>query len=564
MGRHSSGRGRPRPVVLVGLLVVVALVGWLGVTLVRGWVGPSCENPVTLDVAAAPEIAPLVEQFGKRVADDQAAGDENACYRVAVAAEDSTSVAEALAVSDSGALPDVWIPESTMVLRRAQAKGAFDGQVSGTSIASSPVVLALTDDTAGALGWPDKIPTWADVLATPAETAIGIPDPARDPVGTSAMFGVRTTTQTTPDPDAALTSTLRRISANTRPLAADLYARLPGAGSQDEPIDVIATTEHDLLKHNAAESGYELVATYSEPAVPSMDYPYTVLPQTAPAERDAALKFLGRLLDETSVRALADAGYRAADGRVLRDRSQDRRTGAEQVDRTEVPDNDAVDALLNQWAGANLAARVQVLMDVSGSMAQEVPGTDLDRMTVTTRAAVLGLGLFKPDTKLSYTLFSTNLDGDRDYKELLPMKPVRDHLAAGAREQVAAIKAVPGGATGLYDTVLAAYRSGRADWEPGRLNLVIIMTDGRNEDGNGINRDDLLAELDKLQDPRRPLPIVGVGIGPDVDKAELDALSAATGGKAFATADPTKISDIFYAALGKFLCQPPNCKAPEN
>ena len=116
-----------------------------------------------------------------------------------------------------------------------------------------------------------------------------------------------------------------------------------------------------------------------------------------------------------------------------------------------------------------------------------------------------------------------------------------------------------GGATGLYDSTLAAYASARKSWEQGRLNIVVVMTDGRNEDPSGISRAQLLAELGKLADPHRPLPIIFVGIGPEVDNADLQGIAAATGGQAFTTADPAKINDVFYAALSRLACQPPSC-----
>ena len=123
-----------------------------------------------------------------------------------------------------------------------------------------------------------------------------------------------------------------------------------------------------------------------------------------------------------------------------------------------------------------------------------------------------------------------------------------------------AVKKAPRGATGLYDTVLAGYQNARANWEPGKINVVVVMTDGKNEDANGISRQDLLTQHGKLQDPRRPIPVIGIGIGPDIDVDELNTISKATGGQAFTTPDPTKITDVFYAALSKLLCQPPQCK----
>jgi len=125
--------------------------------------------------------------------------------------------------------------------------------------------------------------------------------------------------------------------------------------------------------------------------------------------------------------------------------------------------------------------------------------------------------------------------------------------------QTCALPILENGATGLYDSTLAAYRAARQNFEPGRINTVIVMTDGRNEDKKSISRNQLLAELAKLQDPQRPIRIIGIGIGPDIDVGELQAIAGATGGQAFTTPDPTKIGDIFYSALSRVLCQPPVC-----
>jgi hypothetical protein len=181
-------------------------------------------------------------------------------------------------------------------------------------------------------------------------------------------------------------------------------------------------------------------------------------------------------------------------------------------------------------------------------------------MELTLEAAVAGVGLFKPNTKIGWWLFSTKLDGDKDYAVLLPMRPVSEHIAGGALDKLRSVKAVQGGGTGLYDSVLAAYQDARQNWEPGRINVVTVLTDGKNDDKDGITRDALIAELKKLQDPKRPLYMTGIGIGPGVDPAELTAITEATGGAAFTTPDPTKINDIFYASLAKMLCQPPQCK----
>jgi Bacterial extracellular solute-binding protein/von Willebrand factor type A domain len=563
MGRHSSAKQRGlrsrSPVVLLSALLVVALLGWFTFDFLRDRLrASSCDTTTVVNVTAAADIAPAVTQIGNKVAEQ----DEGACYKVSVTSRESTATAESLVVSDGTERPDVWIPESTIWLQRAQDKGAWNVPVAGTSIASSPVVVALTEDVASRLGWPQKAPTWAQVLGPAARgLTIGLPDPAREPVGVSTLFGVHELYGTGPDAGRAITSKLRTLSPNTVPEVGDLFQRLPGADSAQEPLDGFPTSELSVLRHNAKQSGAPLVSVYAQPAVPALDYPFVVLPETPPDQRDAAERFLNVLIDQEAADVLADAGFRTPDGQMLRERAADRRTSAIKMTPPELPNPTAVGQVLNEWAGVNLSARIQVLLDVSGSMNEPVPGTGRNRMAVTLQAAELGIGLMKPTTKIGVWLFSTNLDGEnKDYKELLPVAPVADQVSGGALQKLRAVQALPNGATGLYDSTLAAFKSATQNFEPGRINLVVVLTDGRNEDDNGITRQQLLSELAALRDPRRPVQVVGIGIGPDIDQAELQAIAGATGGQAFTTPDPNQINNIFYAALSKLLCQPPACQ----
>lgn len=562
MGRHSSAKSRgwraKSPVIVLSALLVLALLGWFTYDFLSDRLRTSsCDTTTVLNVTASPDIAPVVARTAR------ALSTEDSCYDVRVSNRESAATAESLVVSDGTERPDVWIPESTVWLQRAQERGAWSVPVAGTSVASSPVVLALTEDAAGQLGWPTKQPTWGAVLGA-QELAIGLPDPGREPVGVSLLFGVRDLLKSAPDPAAAITTQLRTLSPNTVPAVADLFTRLPGSGTAAEPLDGFPSSETALLRYNAKQEGSQLVAAYADPAVPALDYPFVVLPDTQPDKRDAAERFLAVLLNQKTADDLSDAGFRTPDGEMLSNRATGDRTTTAKMTPAELPAADEVDQLLNEWAGVNLSGRVQVLLDVSGSMNEPVPGTGANRMAVTLQAAQLGIGLMKQTTKIGVWLFSTNLDGDRDYRELFPVLPISEQVSTGNLEKLRTVQAIPNGSTGLYDSTLAAYQSARQNFEPGRINTVIVMTDGRNDDANSITREVLLAELAKLQDPRRPVIIVGIGIGPDIDVDELQAIAGATGGQAFTTPDPTKIGDIFYAALSKLLCQPPACKPPTS
>jgi Mg-chelatase subunit ChlD len=114
---------------------------------------------------------------------------------------------------------------------------------------------------------------------------------------------------------------------------------------------------------------------------------------------------------------------------------------------------------------------------------------------------------------------------------------------------LAQIQPVPNGNTGLYDTVLAAYKAVQHDWDPSRVNSVVIMTDGQNDDPAGISLDQLLTQLKSIENPAKPVEVIAIGIGNDVSQAELNKITSTTGGGTFVTADPSKIGEIFLKAI---------------
>lgn len=538
MGRHSDGRRRRLlvPALATGLVLTLGAAAWVTVSVVRA--RPTCEQPAEVLVTASADIAPALSLVAR--------GLDLECGSVEVQTREATQVAERLAMSDGSPRPQVWVPDSTLALRRARQLGAADVPESGSSVASSPVVLAVAEDVVKG-----RTPTWGEVLAAPGAVP-GMPDPSRDAVGALALLGLRDSVKAAAEPSGAYVALLRRFSANTLGAETDLIARLPGSsdGGGTAAVTAFPASENSVLRHNIEDATSPLVAVYST-AVPTLDYPFAELGGVSPRQRPIVDALRAAVLGDAGAVAIAETGLRAAGGQALRTHTDDQRVNPAGFRAANLPPSAVVDELLNQWAGVNLSARVQVLIDVSGSMNAQVPGSSLNRMQLTAEATQKALHLFKPATQLRMLAFSTKLDGDKDYREILPMASVAAHLASGAQDKLAQLKATPDGGTGLYDTILDAYRTARREWEPGRLNLVVVMTDGRNEDPRSISRADLLGELAKLQDPRRPIPLIGVGVGPDADKGELDQLTAATGGQAFVAPDPAKITNVFFGALSR-------------
>jgi secreted protein with Ig-like and vWFA domain len=189
------------------------------------------------------------------------------------------------------------------------------------------------------------------------------------------------------------------------------------------------------------------------------------------------------------------------------------------------------------------------VIDVSGSMATPVPsagGATRDQVAVA--AARRGLALLDDTWAVGLWTFSTQLDGGHDWKQLAPIG-----LLASQRQDLQSalsnVQTKANGGTGLYNTVLAAYKTVQAGWDPGRVNSIVLFTDGKNEDAPGLTLDQLVTELKKIQDPQRPVEVVALGIGDQVSEAELRTITDTTSGATFLAPDPGQIGEIFLKAL---------------
>lgn len=531
-GRHAAWRPVPWHQRVLVALIAGGLFAGLTIAGLRSWeLAPTCA-PVR--IVAAPEIAALVAQVARRLDDDgcafsilpRASTDETAALALPAGAHDADP-------------PHVWMPESSLLLAQARARGASTVPATGVSVVSSPVVMALAPDAVGRLG-PGR-PT-CDAVLRSDQVIFGAPDPSRDPVGLAALLEAQADLGATSEGDATLVAFLRRLQSHVVASGQDLFDR--------RPVTAFSTTEQEMLRHNHDHPGDMLTAAYPDAAPTWMDYPFAVLTTASPAERDAAARLLVALQEPDGQATLSAAGFRSADGRVAADRPVDGRTVRDLAPPRPLAASAASDAALQRWATATRSGRVEVLIDVSGSMNAIVPTLRKTRLAVTVDAAARGLTLFEPTTTLGLWTFANRLDGDRDYRQVVPVTPVPQLLSGPALNTLKSIRAIPGGHTGLYDSVLGLFEDARQHWDPNRLNVVVVLTDGNNDDPVGISRAELLRRLAAESDPARPVKVMGLAIGQDVDPAPLDEVARATGGRSFVVTDPAKIGDVFFAALG--------------
>lgn len=263
------------------------------------------------------------------------------------------------------------------------------------------------------------------------------------------------------------------------------------------------------------------------------------------AGRSKAL--VAEFLGATAAQARDEAGFRdplvspLGDGRGVGDISQLTKPTTEVIGKT-----------LQSWASLSMSAHSLAVIDVSGSMAEKVPGSTMTRMQLTLAAAESGLKLFPDSAALGLWVYSQNIgSGGADYHKLVEIRQLSPAQRQKLVGQLRAITARVGGGTGLYDTVIAAVREGLATYDSGRVNTVLLFTDGQgNQDDPGsLTLDQTVRELEQLQDPARPVRLIALGIGPAADATELNRLARATGGRSYIARNPNDLQSVFIDAL---------------
>ncbi|WP_353810392.1 VWA domain-containing protein [Agromyces sp. SYSU T00194] len=572
-------------------LVLLLLVGGTGAAWAAGILDPlldgsifasepeGCDEPTELVVVADPTIEPVVTSVAETF-DEASEG----CAATTVRAQESADTA-AVVATGTGEPADVWIPSAVAWVDRMSATATSLGRPApevsvGDAVASTPIVFVTPAEQAAEVG--ETQPGWGTVLA--GATRMLLPDPegsASSLAALGALAGIAD-----PDDPTQLAGAMIELG---KTIPASTEAALAATVAASEPTMAIAT-EQAVAAHNADHESEQLVAVYPAEGTPAMTFPFVRLgvgaddaetaaedgaedgadaaeatgaPEAdataepdpdawAPPTKDELLVDLEQAI-AGAADVLAANGFRTADGGgeleapgVVADAvaTFDAPAGADQVN------------LLRQWGVLTLRGRMLAVIDVSGSM-EDPAGNGLRRIDIFQQAALGAMEKFSGEVQMGVWAFSTARNGDLDYEELAPIASLADvaHL-----QQIAGIIAsLPerlGGATGLYDTTLAAVQRVTETYDPDRVNSVLLITDGRNEDANGIDLDTLLAELEDLQDPLRPVPVIMIGFGPDTDLDAMTKIAKVTGGAAYSASEPEDLGQVLVTALSQRTCRP--------
>jgi hypothetical protein len=541
MGRHAdpTATRRPAPLLLVAagvvvLLVVAGLTWWLVGS------GEECETRQAVAVTVAPELDELA---GELLAEPIVL-DGGVCAVAEVTAQQPLQTVGDLAALEADALPDVWVPDSSLWVARAG-----DARLEPlASLGSSPVVLATSRAVADELGWTGLAPSWTRALTTGRPLAV--PDLATSAEGLSALTAVRSSLGGGEEADNAVVQAV--LSAARAGVISPSDGLAAGtAGAADAPL--VPVSEQEVYTINQDAEGSGLVAVYPREGSPSLDYPVVRVGSPSGDQAAAVAATVRALTSDAAHAAALEAGFRGPDGRAPQDAGEGTGIQAAAPAHLEL-DPAGVQALLARLTSLAAPSRILAVFDVSTSMAAPVGGGT--RATLARDAAQATLSLVPDDYAIGLWAFAYRLEGGRDWTELVPTRELDADVEGRSQRDVLddQLDSIPGrltpGGTGLYDTALAAVRAAREDYDPTAVNSVLVLTDGTDEDDDtGVGLDRLLETLRDEADPERPIKVIGVALGPDADLAALRRIAGTTGGAAYSAVDPADLQMVLFDAL---------------
>jgi Ca-activated chloride channel family protein len=532
---------------------------------------PPCPSSIPVVLSSDPAMHVISQVAADRLAVPQKELG-GACITLTVREQSSADAAADLShdAASSTMRPDLWLSSSPawVSLARSTPTGASLLRSDSPVFAVSPVVMAaLSTSNLAALGGGWQGTLGVSTAASADKRQLALVDPSQSTAGLLTLLGLTQTAQSAgqgkTDAANALASLSRRLV-----VPADDYSGIRDVLSGR--LDAVSATEAEVLASAAA--GTKLTAVQAGPGV--VPAQYQVVPVGTPGakedlpERDARSK--ASVASRATARTLVMRWFTSSEARVLLQRAHLRDSTGRMptgTATTQLPTLEpttaprvltpaVVSSALQQWRGAGRRGRVLAVLDVSGSMAQQVPGTKpaATKLQLAIGASRRALASFAPDSDLGLWTFSTRLRGSRDYSELVPVGALSAPMRGATRREtldnaLASIQVRPHGDTGLYDTTLAAVRTMQRSYRDGRLNAVVVLTDGRNDDRGSISLAKLLSTLRAEYDPSRPVHVITVGYGSDIDLPALKAIASATHGSATAADDPRDIDTVLFQAL---------------
>lgn len=530
-------------IIACGLCLVLAMLAWSGFrssgTLLQP-PGASKPNEARLTVAYSPEKARLlqvlVEQFNRQ---DLRTPDGERMRVELIKMDPEEMVSAVLAEPTFQAVtPDsgLWLDQidRQWLARQTVEEGQIAPRLVGepTRYAISPIVIAAWENVAHELGWPAPV-SWQAIQ----QRAASDPNFKWNHPATSHASGLLATlaefyagagkTRGLTEEDATAQATLdyvRDIERTVKYYGEGELAVMERA-RQEGPdfLDAFVTQEQLVVRFNEDGQSRRLVAMYPAEGTLWADHPLALLelPGVTDNQRRTYQALREFLLSPAAQQTVLANGYRPADLSIALDSASSPLTARNGVNPQEpqttlqIPSPAVVEVVQNAWYYTKRLANIYLVVDTSGSMrgeklaaAQAALRTFLDQI-VNDRERV---GLIEFSDQVNHVVELHELATNRGNLQYYV-----DNLEAS-------------GGTALLDAVRAAYRRLQRESDPERINAIVVMTDGR-ENQSSVTLDQLVQEISRGNASGVPTIVFSIAYGNDADYDVLNALAKASGGQ---------------------------------
>ena len=566
---------------------------------------------LVVDAAVSSEKIELLSQLAADFSgSDLAETDTGGCIAVIVQSKASGGAAQLLDngwdESTEGPRPVIWSPASsawgTVLNQRYETSGRDPIANDSTPFMLTPLVIAMPEPMAEALGWPDEQLGWADVLDLARSEQgwadfghpkwgafrLGKTNPNFSTSGLSAL--IAQTYAAAGETDALTAEDLARPEViqfgsdvesavvhygDTTLTFLNNWYRADQRGNPYSYVSAAAVEEKSVIDYNTGnpdgvlDQGEQarpprvpLVAIYPEEGTLYSDNPLIVLDAdwVSEDEKAAAAKFVEFVQLPENQEKVLEFGFRPGNPDVAIGAPIDASNGLDPTQPQtllDVPAPAVTVDILDAWDTQRKSARVTLVIDVSGSMGE--PGdqsTGETKLDLAKRAAIDALEEFKDDDDVGLRIFTTDLDPSGatfvDLVEPGRVGDVRENLANRIRDLV------PLNGTPLYEVARTTYEELDASYDPARINALVLLTDGKNDDGDTSDDsrqlDGLLTALSSGTEgtTSRPVRVFPIAYGGDADLGILRQIAEASNGAVYDASDPRSITKVFTAVVSNF------------
>lgn len=536
-------------------------------------------------------VASLAEAYNAQPRDV-----DGTCVTVVASKDKSGIAAEEAAVGFTEQAederPTLWIPDASSWLGIARdGGGSANVPEEGESIGSSDVVLAMPEELAAAIGWDEEPPTWSDVFETADDAAVwtdldhpewgefklGKTSPLIASSGEAAMlasFGsaAGSVADLSAD-DIADDEVLAEVEQHE--LATSHYMATPEhflwharqaedtGGSAADFLSAVIVDEKSVWDYNrgitsrdgvtrieADPPAEQLVPIYPTDGFYVADNPAVVLTGAWVDEAEAAasedfLRFAGTEEGQAIVR---EAGYRDLNGELDPEVARVGALEESPGSGLAFPEAQVVVAMHEAFPEVRKRANVLFLVDVSGSMGNPI-ATGQSKLDAAKDAISQALDHFAEGDHVGLAAFS-----EVDANPLAPgeVSAVDDIGETRDRFEAELAKLQPIEWTPLYEAVDTFAKQQGADFDPDRINAIVLLSDGKNEtEAPSTSSAQMLATLEELHHTT-PVLVFTLAYGADADVKTLQSISSATGAHYYDATDPTEVDEVLGDLVTSF------------